>query len=144
VNLQIDRMKKIVKVITPYISNLWCDQFSENLVFSILNRVVLIQPHITEGRRCGTDEVRKPGFKITEVSVEHRLTVYCTYVHVPRTVRVTIFFGVCKTVLSVVFRRSIKSVFSLLGHFTRFLVYQRKFITIPITIESFLFTYVCM
>ncbi len=76
VNLQIDRMKnfEIVKleVITPYISNLWCDQFSENLVFSILNRVVLIQPHITEGRRCDTTEVRKPGFKITEVSVEHR------------------------------------------------------------------------
>ena len=50
----------------------------------------------------------KPGFRITEVLVNHRLGSYCTYIHVPLTVRPVIFFGVCKTVLSVVLFRVIK------------------------------------
>jgi hypothetical protein len=66
----------------------------------------------TEGGRSGTAEARKPGFRSTEVLVQHRLAAYCTYVHVPRTVRPAIFFGVCKTVRSVVLRRGTKSVFA--------------------------------
>ena len=53
----------------------------------------------------------KPGFRRTEVLVNHGLGANCTYIHVPRTVRPVIFFGVCKTGLSVVLRRAIKSVF---------------------------------
>lgn len=129
VNLQIHRMRNFAKVIAPHILNLWCDEFFQNLVFYILNRVVLIKscsassisPIIfesgnaarsTEGGRSGTAEARKPGFRSTEVLVQHRLAAYCTYVHVPRTVRPAIFFGVCKTVRSVVLRRGTKSVFA--------------------------------
>ncbi len=67
--------------------------------------------HSMEGGRRGTAEARKPGSRSTEVLVQHRLAVYCTYVHVPHTVRSAIFFEVCKTVRSVVLRRDTKSVF---------------------------------
>ena len=103
VNLQIHRMRNFAKVIAQHILNLLCDDFFQNLVFYILNRVVLIKlcfriihlPIIfesgnatrsTEGGRCGTAEARKPGFRNTEVLVQHRLAAYSTYVHVPRTV----------------------------------------------------------
>jgi hypothetical protein len=41
-------MRNFAKVIAPHILNLWCDEFFQNLVFYILNRVVLIKscfPH---------------------------------------------------------------------------------------------------
>ena len=128
-NLQIHRMRNFAKFIAHHILNLLCDDFFQNLVFYILNRVVLIKScsgssispiifesgnatRIMEGGRCGTAEARKPGFRSTEVLVQHRLTAYSTFVHVPRTVRPAIFFGVCKIVRSVVLRRATKSAFA--------------------------------
>ena len=95
-----------------------------------------------EGGRCGTAEARKPGFRSTEVLVQHRLAFYCTYVHVPLTVRPVIFFGVCKTVTETCGKRTSSSLSEAWysGHFARFLVCVRKFMPT----EAFLFTYVCM